>query len=80
MSKLFGRDRAIVLAGSLIVVVSLFLAEAPRAASSASVGEATAYKWNVAEKGSPLLGLDRDRLQPGFAQSLTYLVQGKCSS
>lgn len=79
MSKLFGRDRAMGLAGSLLVVISLFLAEAPRA-RSASAGEPIAYKWNVAEKGSPLLGLDRDRLQPGFAQSLTYPVQGKCSS
>jgi hypothetical protein len=80
MSKLFGRDRAMGLAGSLIVVVSLFLAEAPRVARSASAGEATAYKWNIAEKGSPLLDLNRDRLQPGFAQSLTYPVQGACST
>jgi hypothetical protein len=63
-----------------MVVVSLFLAEAPRVAKSASPGEATTYKWNVAEKGSPLLGLSRDRLQPGFAQSLTYPVQGACSA
>jgi hypothetical protein len=80
MSKLFGRDRARGLAGSLIVVVSLFLAEAPRAANSASPDEATAYKWNIGEKGSPLLDLNRDRLQPGFAQSLTYPVQGACSA
>jgi len=79
MSKFFGRDRAVGLAGSLIVAVGLFLAEAPRAARSASVGEATAYKWNVAEKGLPLLDLNRDRLQPGFAQSLTYPFQGACS-
>ena len=79
MSKLFGRDRAMGLAGSLVVVVSLFLAEAPRA-RPASVGEPTAYQWNVTEKGSPLLGLSRDRLQPGFAQALTYPVQGACSA
>ena len=42
--------------------------------------EATAYKWNIGEKGSPLLDLNRDRLQPGFAQSLTYPVQGACSA
>jgi len=80
MSKLFGRNAATQMAGSLVVVVSLFLAEAPRVARSASASEATPYQWNVAEKGSPLLGLSRDRLQPGFAQSLTYPVQGKCSS
>jgi hypothetical protein len=80
MSKLFGRDPAMGLAGSLIVVVGLFLAEAPRVARSASAGEATTYKWNVAEKGSPLLDISRDRLQPGFAQSLTYPVQGRCST
>jgi len=80
MSKLFGRSSAMGLAGSLLVVVSLFLAEAPGVASSASVVEATAYKWNVAEKGLPLLGLSPDRLQSGFAQSLTYPVQGKCST
>ena len=80
MSKVFGRDPAMVLAGSLIVVVGLFLAEPPRGARSASAGEATAYKWNVAEKGLPLLSLSRDRLQPGFAQSLTYPVQGACSA
>ena len=79
MSKLLGRHRAAGLAGSLLVLVSLFLAEAPRA-RSASIVEATAYQWNVAEKGSPLLGLNQDRLQPGFAQSLTYPVQGKCST
>jgi hypothetical protein len=79
MSKLFGRDRTMGLAGSLIVVVGLFLAEAPRV-RSASAGEATAYKWNVGEKGLPLLDLSRDRLQSGFAQSLTYPVQGKCST
>ena len=79
MSKLFGRNPAAQLAGSLLVVVSLFLAEAPRA-RSASVGEETAYQWNVAEKGLPLLGLSRDRLQSDFAQSLTYPVQGACSA
>jgi len=67
------------LAGSLIVAVSLFLAEAPRA-RSASAGEATTYKWNVAEKGLPLLDLSRDRLPSDFARSLTYPVQGKCST
>ena len=79
MSKLFGRDQAMGLAVSLLVVISLFLAEAPRA-RSASAGEPTAYKWNVAEKGLPLLGLSRDRLQSDFAQSLTYPVQGACSA
>ena len=80
MSKIFGRDPAKGLARGLIVVVGLFLAGAPSGASSASAGETTAYKWNVAEPGLPLLGLSRDRLQPGFALSLTYPVQGKCSS
>jgi hypothetical protein len=80
MSKLFRRDSATVLAGSLIVVAGLLLAEPPRRANSASAGEATAYKWNVAEKSLPLLGLSRDRLQPGFAQSLTYPVQGACTA
>jgi hypothetical protein len=79
MSKLFGRNPARGLAGSLLIVISLFLAEAPRA-RSASVGEETAYQWNVAEKGLPLLGLSRDRLQSDFAQSLTYPVQGACSA
>jgi hypothetical protein len=79
MSKLFGRSSAMGLAGSLLVVVSLFLAEAPSVVSSASI-EATAYKWNIAEKGLPLLDLSRDGLQSGFAQSLTYPVQGKCST
>jgi hypothetical protein len=79
MSKLFGRNPAAGLAGSLLVVSSLFLAEAPRA-TSASAGEPIAYKWNVAEKGLPLLGLSRDRLQSDFAQSLTYPVQGACSA
>ena len=79
MSKLLGRDPAAALAGTLLVLVSLFLAEAPRA-RSASIVEATVYQWNVAEKGSPLLGLSGDRLQAGFAQSLTYPVQGACSA
>ena len=79
MSKLFGRNPAAGLAVSLLVVSSLFLAEAPRA-RSASIVEATTYQWNVAEKGSPLLGLSGDRLQPGFAQGLTYPVQGACSA
>ena len=80
MSKFFGRNPAAQLAGTLLVVVSLFLTQAPRVASSTSAGESTAYKWNVAEKGLPLLDLTRDRLQSGFAQSLTYPVQGKCST
>ena len=79
MSKLFSRDQAIALAGSLIVI-GLFLAAPPRPASSASAGEATVYKWNVTDKAQPLLGLSRDRLQPGFAQSLTYPVQGACTA
>jgi hypothetical protein len=79
MSKLFGKNPAMGLAGSLIVVVSLFLVEAPGARSASAV-EATAYKWNVAEKDSPLLDLSRDRLQSDFAQSLTYPVQGACSA
>ena len=80
MSKLFRRDPAVALAGSLIVVAGLLLAEPPRRASSASAGEATIYKWNVTEKAQPLLGLSRDRLQAGFAQSLTYPVQGACTA
>ncbi len=79
MSKFLGRGPAAGMAGILLVLVSLFLAEAPRA-RSASIVEATAYQWNVAEKGSPLLGLSGDRLQPGFAQGLTYPVQGACSA
>jgi hypothetical protein len=78
MSNIFRRNAAKGLAG-LMVVVSLFMAEGSRGARSASAGEAAAYKWNVAEKGLPLLGLNRDRLQPGFAQSLTYPFQGACS-
>ena len=80
MSKLFRRDPAIALAGCFTVVAGLFLAEPPRRASSAPAGEVTEYKWNVADKAQPLLGLSRDRLQPGFAQSLTYPVQGACSA
>lgn len=79
MSKLFGRNPSMGLAASLLVVISLFLVGAPRA-RSASAGEATAYKWNIAEKDSPLLGLSLDRLQSDFAQSLTYPVQGACSA
>ena len=78
MSQLFRRD-VMVLAGSLAVVAGLFLAEPRRYASSASTGEAV-YKWNVADKAQPLLGLSRDRLPPGFAQSLTYPVQGACTA
>jgi hypothetical protein len=80
MSKLFRRDPAMTLAASLIVAAGLFLAEPPRPASSASAGEATVYKWNVADKAQPLLGLSQDRLRPGFAQSLTYPVQGACTA
>ena len=80
MSRLFRRDPAIALAASLIVVAGLFLAEPPRRASSASAGEASVYKWNIADKAQPLLGLSRDLLQPGFAQSLTYPVQGACGA
>ena len=79
MSKLFGRGPVMGLAASLMVVVGVLLSEAPRA-RSASVVEGPGYQWNVAEKGLPLLGLSRDRLQSGFAQSLTYPVQGKCST
>lgn len=79
MSKIFGRNAAKRLAGSLMVVVSLFLADGSRGARSASAGEAPAYKWNLVEEGLPLLGLDRDRLQPGFAQSLTYPFQKPCT-
>ena len=80
MSKLFRRDPAMALAASLIAVAGLLMAEPPRRASSASAGEATVYKWNVADKAQPLLGLSRDRLQAGFAQSLTYPVQGACTA
>jgi hypothetical protein len=80
MSKLFRRNPAMAVTGSLIIVAGLFLAEPPRRASSASGSEATVYKWNVADKDQPLLGLSRDRLQPGFPQSLTYPVQGACTA
>jgi hypothetical protein len=80
MSKLFRSDAPMALAGSLIVLAGLFLAEPPRRASSAAAGEASVYKWNVADKAQPLLGLSRDRLQAGFAQSLTYPVQGACTA
>ena len=80
MSKLFRRDTTIALAGSLIVAAGMFLAEPPRRASSASAGETPVYKWNVADKAQPLLGLSRDSLQAGFAQSLTYPVQGACTA
>ena len=75
MSNIFGRNA---LAGSL-VVVSLFLAVSS-SERLASAGEAMAYKWNVSETGLPLLGLNRDRLQPGFAQSLTYPVPVACTA
>jgi len=68
------------LTGSLIVIAGLFLAEPPRRASSSSARDVPVYKWNVADKAQPLLGLSRDRLQAGFAQSLTYPVQGACSA
>jgi hypothetical protein len=80
MSNFFRRDLAMGLAGSLIVVVGLFLPQASTGARSASVAEATAYQWNVVETALPLLGLSRDRLQPGFAQSLTYPVQIACTA
>jgi hypothetical protein len=80
MPKFFGRNPAKVLAGGLMVVVSLFLAEGSRGARPASAGETIPYKWNLAEKGLPLLDLSRDRLRPGFAQSLTYPFQGGCST
>jgi len=78
MSKRFSRDPAMAFAGGLIVVATLFLAEPLRRGVSAAAGEATLYKWNVADKAQPLLSLSRDRLQAGFAQSLTYPVQGAC--
>ena len=40
--------------------------------STESKNVATIFKWNVAEKNEPLLGLSQDRLQPGFDQSLSY--------
>lgn len=40
--------------------------------STESRNVASAFKWNVAEKDAPLLGLSQDRLQPGFDQSLSY--------
>ena len=40
--------------------------------SAESKNVATTFKWNVAEKDAPLLGLSQDRLQPGFDQSLSY--------
>ena len=81
MSKLFRRDPAVALAGSLIVLAALFLAEPPRRASSASAGDVrTVYKWNVADKAQPLLGLSGVRLQAGFAQSLAYPVRGACNA
>jgi hypothetical protein len=80
MSQLFRRDRVMVLAGSLVIVAGLFLAEPRRYASSASTGEAIDYKWNVGDKAQPLLSLSRDRLPADFAQSLTYPVQGACTA
>ena len=69
-----------VLAGSLMIVSGLFLAEATAYSSSATAGEATLYNWNVADKTQPLLGLNRDRLPAGFAQSLTYPLQVACTA
>ena len=80
MSNIFRRNAAKGLAGGLMVFVTLFMAEGSKGVRSASAGDAAAYKWNVGEKGLPLLGLNRDRLQPGFAQSLTYPVQVACSA
>lgn len=40
--------------------------------STESKSVATTFKWNVAEKNAPLLGLSQDRLQPGFDQALSY--------
>jgi hypothetical protein len=40
--------------------------------STESKNVAITFKWNVAEKNEPLLGLSQDRLQPGFDQSLSY--------
>jgi hypothetical protein len=80
MSPLFRRDHVMALAGSIIFVAGLFLTEPPRRASSASAGEAPDYKWNVSDKAQPLLRLSRDRLPADFAQSLTYPVQGACTT
>src|SRR4030095_4123477 len=30
------------------------------------------YKWNLGEKGLPILGLSQESLQPGFDRLLTY--------
>jgi len=80
LSKLISRDPARALFGCLIVVAGLFLAAPSRRGVSASVGEATVYKWNLGDHAQPLLGLSQDRLPPGFAQSLTYPVQGACTA
>lgn len=80
MSQLFRRDHVRLLAGGLMVVAALFLAEPGRYASSATAGEATGYKWNVTDKAQPLLNLSSDRLPAGFAQSLTYPIQGACTA
>lgn len=39
---------------------------------SESSGAAIAFKWNVADKQLPLLGLPGDHLKPGFDQSLSF--------
>jgi len=67
-------------AASLIIVVGVLLADTPKGASSASAAEAPVYKWNVADKAQPLLGLSLDHLRAGFAQSLSYPVQGACNA
>ena len=79
MSNIFGRNAARGLTASVMVVGSLFLA-ASSSERAASAGEAAAYKWNVSEPGLPLLGLNRDHLQPGFAQSLTYPLPVACTA
>ncbi len=41
-------------------------------ASSTSDNANAAYKWNVADRQLPLLGLMKDNLKPGFDQLLSY--------
>ena len=40
--------------------------------SGESESRGPSYKWNVNEKGLPLLNVTRERLRPGFDQALTY--------
>ena len=80
MSKPFTQKRVVALAGSFMIVAGVFLAAAPKSANSAAAGDAALYKWNVADRAQPLLGLSRDRLPAGFAQSLSYPVQGACTA